>query len=349
MHKSTGNMISADEAIERMGADIVRWLFSEQVPSQNINFGHGPADDVKRRSSDAWNSVSFLVTYANIEEFRPRYLEAPTAGRPLDRWLVARTNALLAAMEAAYERFWTPSVVEEFESFVDDVSNWYIRRSRKRFYSFDEAAFQTLWWASAGAPRDLADHAVPRRAPLASAGRAGWGAGVRLPAGWPEIEQPTSRCSRRSPRFAASSSSPPGASRIGPEAPPALRRLIVHGAALSDEHAAEVREELRVKEVEQGDVEAEELVVKPNLPVLGPRAGEGAGRNRSALSAGEYEQTDGGFMSPGTSSGPRTCSSSAVGKKAGRWPRTEVSPSRWTRGSTTSWCSKAACSTSSTS
>jgi isoleucyl-tRNA synthetase len=83
-----------------------------------------------------------------------------------------------------------------------------------------------------------------------------------------------------------------------------LRRLIVQGASLSDEHAAEVREELRVKEIEQGEVEAEELVVKPNLPVLGPRLGKELGAVRSALSAGEYEQTDGGFRVAGHELGP---------------------------------------------
>jgi isoleucyl-tRNA synthetase len=65
-----------------------------------------------------------------------------------------------------------------------------------------------------------------------------------------------------------------------------------------------VREELRVKEVEQGEVEAEELVVKPNLPVLGPRLGKELGAVRSALAAGEYEQVDGGFRVAGHELGP---------------------------------------------
>src|SRR5512133_1206040 len=95
MHKSWGNAIEANEAIDRMGADIVRWLFSEQVPSQNINFGYGPADDVRRRLLTFWNSVAYLVTYANIEGVRPRWGETPRAERPLDRWLYARTEKLV--------------------------------------------------------------------------------------------------------------------------------------------------------------------------------------------------------------------------------------------------------------
>src|SRR4029079_9236529 len=67
--------------------------------------------------------------------------------RPLDRWLVARTQQLVADATEAYEETLTWRVIRAFERFVDDVSNWYIRRSRKRFYSFDEAAFRTLWTA----------------------------------------------------------------------------------------------------------------------------------------------------------------------------------------------------------
>src|SRR5262249_25057364 len=67
--------------------------------------------------------------------------------RPLDRWLVERTKALVASATEGYEATLTVDVTRAFDAFVDDVSNWYIRRSRRRFYSFDEAAFRTLWYA----------------------------------------------------------------------------------------------------------------------------------------------------------------------------------------------------------
>src|SRR5262249_30754473 len=70
-----------------------------------------------------------------------------TAGQPLDGWLVARTHQLVAEATDAYERYSTTGVTRAFEAFVDDLSNWYIRRSRRRFYSYDEAAFRTLWYA----------------------------------------------------------------------------------------------------------------------------------------------------------------------------------------------------------
>ena len=159
MHKSWGNAIELNDALSRMGADVARWLFCEQSPSQPLRFGYGMADDVKRRLLTLWNSVSFFVMYANVDSFRPRYADlegGATEGGTLDRWLVSRTNAMLATVEAEYERYWTPGVVRELETFVDDLSNWYIRRSRSRFWSSDEAALRTLWFALVQAVRAIA-------------------------------------------------------------------------------------------------------------------------------------------------------------------------------------------------
>jgi isoleucyl-tRNA synthetase len=308
MHRSWGNAIESDEALDRMGADVMRWQYCESPPNQNIKFGYGPAHEVRRRLLTFWNSVGFLITYANIEGFRPQYGEEPAQGRPLDRWLVSRTNDFLRRMEAAYERYWTPSVVEEFESFVDDVSNWYIRRSRRRFYSFDQAAFETLWFALVQAVR-----AVSPMMPFLAERL--WHVLVRGPAegapdsvflaGWPEagaVDEDLLREVAEVRRVVELGRQARAGSGLKLRQP--LRRLVVQGVKLSDEHVEEVRQELRVKEVEQGEVEAEELVVKPNLPVLGPRLGKELGAVRSALSAGEYERVNGGFRVAGHELGP---------------------------------------------
>src|SRR6266508_4464560 len=132
-----------------MGADVVRWLSCEQPPSQNIKFGYGPADEVKRRLLTLWHSASFFVTYANIASFRPAYADLDSGPdgelRPLDRWLFARVHELVRDATEAYELYDTPRLTQTFESFVDDLSNWYIRRSRRRFWEGDEAALRTLW------------------------------------------------------------------------------------------------------------------------------------------------------------------------------------------------------------
>jgi isoleucyl-tRNA synthetase len=298
MHKSTGNAIEANEAIERMGADVMRWIYSEQVPSQNVNFGYGPANEVKRRLLTFWNSVAFLVTYANIEAFRPRWGEHAAPEKPLDRWLVARTDQLVAEATAEFDRFWTPGVVRAWESFVDDLSNWYIRRSRRRFYGDDEAAFSTLWWALVQAIRVMAP-VMPFLAERL------WQVLVAEPcddapdsvflAGWPDAGEVDRtlldeiQAVRRIVELGRQARSGSGLKLRQP-----LRRLVFHGASLPDDHLGEVREELRVKEVEQGDVEAQELVVRPNLPVLGPKLGKELGAVRAALAAGEFEELEGG-------------------------------------------------------
>src|SRR5438093_966374 len=99
MHRSWGNAIAVDEALDSMGADVMRWLFCEVTPSQNLKFGYGPGYEIQRRLLTLWNSAKFLVDYANIGSWTPTWqdLEGGPAGelQPLDRWLVARTNALV--------------------------------------------------------------------------------------------------------------------------------------------------------------------------------------------------------------------------------------------------------------
>ena len=190
-------------------------------------------------------------------------------------------------------------MIRAFDEFVDDVSNWYIRRSRRRFWDGDAAALQALWVALVQGLRViapvmpfLAEHlwqSLVRGAdgePPPSVHPRG------LAGGW---RRSTRRCWRRSPRCGASSrSATRRAQRRSCKLRQPLRRLVVEGAPLADSHADEMREELRVKEVEFGHVEATELHVKPHLPVLGPKLGKELGAVRAALAAGEFEQLDGG-------------------------------------------------------
>ena len=120
MHGSWGNMIEAEEAFERMGADVMRWQFCAQPPDRNLLFGYGPAHEIKRRLLTLWNSVKFLVDYANIEGFRPTWDElAAAAGelRPLDRWLRrADARARRARRPRRYEAYLTVDVIGAFEA-----------------------------------------------------------------------------------------------------------------------------------------------------------------------------------------------------------------------------------------
>ena len=298
MHSSWGNTIDAPDAFARMGADVMRWQFCAQPPDRNLLFGYGPGQEIKRRLLTLWNSARFLVDYATIAGFRPEYGAAPPAERPLDRWLAARTEQLVAEATAGYDAFLTVNVTRAFEEFVEDVSNWYIRRSRRRFWDGEEEALQALWHALVQGIRVVAP-VMPFLAEHL------WqslvrGAGGEPPqsvhlAGWPDAgtaDQALLDEVAELRRVVGLGHQARAAAQLKLRQP--LRRLVVEGAPLAEGHAEELREELRVKEVEFGHVDATELHVKPHLPVLGPKLGKELGAVRAALAAGEFEQLDGG-------------------------------------------------------
>jgi isoleucyl-tRNA synthetase len=316
MHGSWGNMIEAEDAFERMGADVVRWQFCAQPPDRNLLFGYGPAHEIKRRLLTLWNSVRFLVDYANIEGFRPRF-EDLTAGpadadlRPLDRWQLARTQQLVAEATAALEEQLTYRLVDAFEAYLEDLSNWYIRRSRRRFYELDEAAFRTLWYSLVQASRVvapvmpfLADHlwrdlvAEPCEGAPDSVHLAGWPepvealADAALLAQMEEVREVV-ELGRRA-RDAA-----------GLKLRQPLRRAVVYGSEAAGRWADEIREELRVKELVLDERPAVRSTYKPNLPVLGPRLGKELPAVRAALACGEVEELgDGRVRAAGHELGP---------------------------------------------
>jgi isoleucyl-tRNA synthetase len=227
----------------------------------------------------------------------------------LDRWLVARTGQLVGDTTGAYERWLTVDVIRAFEAFVDDLSNWYIRRSRRRFWEGDETALRTLWYAIVTGLRVvspvmpfLAEHLWQ----VLVAGACEDAPPSVFLAGWPEAGEPEAALLAEVAevrRVVALGHQARQSSGLKVRQP--LRRLVVDGAPLAATHADEVRDELRVKQVEFGPVEATELHVKPHLPALGPRLGKELAAVRAALAAGEFEQLDGGrFRAAGHELGP---------------------------------------------
>jgi isoleucyl-tRNA synthetase len=296
MHGSRGNTIEAQEALARMGADVIRWMYCEQAPTQGVKFGYTAAGEIKRRLLTLWNSVKFFVDYANVEGFHPHSDEGPDSTHALDRWLRARTDQLVADMTDAYDRSWTPDVIRSFLAFVDDLSNWYIRRSRRRFWKGeDQAALQTLWYALLRAVQViapvmpfLADH-------LWRVLRAEDQPASVFLEPWPErrdLDEPLLAEVADVRRVVELGRQARGEAGIKLRQP--LRRLVVQGAGPAQGHGSEIAEELRVKEVEFGPVDAMEVRVKPNLPVLGPKLGKELGSIRAALQAGKFEQLEGG-------------------------------------------------------
>jgi isoleucyl-tRNA synthetase len=216
--------------------------------------------------------------------------------------LVARTQQLLRETEDAYERFWTPAIVDAFERFVDELSNWYIRRSRRRFYSYDEGAFRALWYALAQAVRVIAP-VMPFLAErlwrdLVAEACADAPRSVFL-APWPSVsaaledERLLDEMAevRRVVDLGRQARGDAGVKNRQP-----LRRVFVRGAALAKAHADEIAEELRVKQVgfDEGPVVTVRLL--PNLPRLGPRLGAKVPEIREALERGDVEELGGGRL-----------------------------------------------------
>ena len=304
MHGSWGNLISAEEAFENMGADVMRWLYCGHPPDRNLLFGYEGAHEVRRRLLTLWNSARFLIDYGNIEGFTPSYsdLEAGWSDLELtttDRWLLARAGQAIEETREGYDRLRTDEVISAFERYIDDLSNWYIRRSRRRFYDYDDAAFRTLWVGVVTALRIISPVMPFLTEHL-------WSSLVTKPcqdapesvhlAGWPDNSGETDE--RLLAEMAAVRQVVEAGRRARMEANiklrQPLRRIIVRGADLASAHSAEIEEELRVKEVSFDEETTVEVTVKPNFPVAGPRLGSKIKEVAAALAKGDYEDLDDG-------------------------------------------------------
>ena len=137
MSKSAGNILDPWELIERHGADPLRWLmFAEGNPWQNRRVGHHLLEDVVRQFLlTLWNTHVFFTTYARIDGFTLGQAPPPVAARTAsDRWALAELAALVDTVDRALEGYDVSSATRALEQFVDDLSNWYVRRNRRRFW-----------------------------------------------------------------------------------------------------------------------------------------------------------------------------------------------------------------------
>jgi isoleucyl-tRNA synthetase len=154
MHKSAGNAIWFEDAADNMGVDVMRWLFLRNNPANNINFGYGPADEVRRSMFlTLWNTYAFFVTYAELDGWTPAHAAQPSLAASyteLDRWALSELHQLVAGVTDALHGFDAAAATKLIEAFVDDLSNWYVRRSRRRFWKSESdsdklAAYATLY------------------------------------------------------------------------------------------------------------------------------------------------------------------------------------------------------------
>ncbi len=151
MHKSWGNAIWFDDAAEKMGVDVMRWLYTNQNPEHNLHFGYNIADDIRKNLITLWNTYSFFVTYANLDDFDPSKDSVEfNEFTELDKWITSKMHQLIEEADDAYSNYKVYNLMKSVNVFIDDLSNWYVRRSRRRFWRSEnntdkKAAYTTLY------------------------------------------------------------------------------------------------------------------------------------------------------------------------------------------------------------
>ena len=312
MSKSRGNVLEPFDLLDDLGADAVRWYIYASAPvGSSRRFSVRLMNESLRRFQlTLWNVYSFFVSYANIDGLDPR--ERPEGEPPeLDRWLVSELNALTGRVTAALDDYDPTVASRAIETFVDDLSNWYVRRSRRRFWrgvSGDDAdkrsAYFTLHTALTTLARLLAPFtpflAEELWANLARSVDGDAPESVHL-ADWPEpvplvpggdvfVDESLNAETQLVKRVASMGRGARAKASIKVRQP--LAELLVrtrgeNEAAVLGRHEPLLLEELNVKALRTLEDEAGIVTfdIKPNLPVLGPRLGREVGAVRSALAA----------------------------------------------------------------
>jgi isoleucyl-tRNA synthetase len=147
MSKHLGNILEPIPLMDQHGADAVRWFMAASgSPWMARRVGHAALQETVRKVLlTYWNTVAFQVLYARTSDWNPDQPAPAVAERPvLDRWAVSESQRLVAAVTAALEEFDTQRAGSLLSGYVDQLSNWYVRRSRRRFWEGDAAALATL-------------------------------------------------------------------------------------------------------------------------------------------------------------------------------------------------------------
>jgi isoleucyl-tRNA synthetase len=151
MSKARGNVVEPWTVINKYGADALRWYFFTSTAAGNVyRFDESMVAEVSRRFlSTLWNVYSFFVTYANIDNFTPGG-ETEIEPSELDRWITSELNQLIMDVDKGLDGYNPTEAGRKIEGFVDDLSNWYVRRSRRRFWKSENdsdklAAYTTLY------------------------------------------------------------------------------------------------------------------------------------------------------------------------------------------------------------
>jgi isoleucyl-tRNA synthetase len=292
MSKSRGNVIDPWDIFGRFGADALRWYFfsAGQPWTQRRVFEDGIRESTRQSLVTLWNVFAFHTTYADLDGWEPT-ATAPDPTHVLDRWVLAELDATVAAVTEALEGFDALGGASRLATFIDDLSNWYVRRSRPRFWkSSDPAAHATLHRCLVTVAELLAPF-CPFLADELHTTLTG-GDSVHL-ADWPTPGGHTDAA------LAAEMSAARRLVALGRAArtdakvkvrQPLGRAMLLHpGATLGPEVLAEVAAELNVKALEDVDTLSGLMswTVVPNFRALGPRLGPRVNEIKAALAAAD--------------------------------------------------------------
>jgi len=152
MSKAKGNVVEPWAVINKYGADALRWYFLTSMAAGNVyRFDETMVAEVSRRFlSTLWNVYSFFVTYANIDKFVPGSGKVSLEPSELDRWIISELNQLIKEVDSALDGYNPTEGGRKIEGFIDVLSNWYVRRSRRRFWKSENdadklSAYHTLY------------------------------------------------------------------------------------------------------------------------------------------------------------------------------------------------------------
>jgi len=320
MHKSKGNSILFDEAAEHIGADVMRWMYASANPAINLRFGYGPGHEVVRRFFlPLWNTYGFLVTYARLDGWMPSEAGGADEGRTLlDRWILSRLDGLVAEVGDALDEYDAMRATKAIEDFVDELSNWYVRRNRRRFWKGEldadkRAAYATLHevlttlvrlmapivphvsdaiWDNLAAAAPDSVHLTDFPKPLPGRRDLGVEAAVELArrvVALGRTARSASGLRTRQPLRAARVKLPAGAGALSAD------------PAVAAELTAQVTDELNVRALETIPDESEmvERTLYPLLPIIGPRHGKAVGAVMAGARSGAWELHDDGTATVG--------------------------------------------------
>jgi isoleucyl-tRNA synthetase len=309
MHKSKGNAIPFEEAAEKMGVDVMRWMFCRHNPANNINFGYGLADEIRNRFVlKLWNTYAFFCNYARLDGFDPNSPAVPVRERPdIDRWVLSDLQLLVQTARREFENYNVMAFCLTSETFVaEKLSNWYVRRNRRRFWKSEKsqdksAAYQTLYTVLMTLIR-LFSPVMPfltdvmyqnlERSGNEPAGRALSVHHCNFPE--PDeslIDAELSADMEALLRLVSLGSAARNSVRIKVRQP--LAEIVIQPANESERRAVQrfadqIAEELNLKKVSLHDPAQGPLLrseVSPNLKTLGPKFGERVKEIRKALAA----------------------------------------------------------------